>query len=366
MREAKLTRMIRIALLPTLAAGFCVAASAQNNTASSDPATSGTPTSVNGKSMPADSKASANTGYRGMRASKMIGMEVHNPKGENIGKINDLVVDMRTGDVLYSILEFDPGIFQGERLFAVPTKQLRMDAKGEALVYNMTRDKLVKAADATRDKIEKAGVDRSAWDTTFRDPNYMRNMNRNWGVQQPANNARAMRVSDLIGEDVNSRSGDGIGEIEDVVVNMGAQKVHYAVLKFDPSMASAEKRYLFPLRSFSMKPDSDDLTLDVDKNMLARMKSYPADGYDSLNDQAFANEIDRYFVAVLPVTGTSTGHGATMQKGQAQGMDSAAMDSSFKRYDSNGDGQISREEFMAHAGANAKRVNRSEGGTLSK
>ena len=358
MRQNLITRTIRMAVLPSLAAGFCIAASAQNNTMTTG--------SANTATASATGKSSTNSSYRGMRASKMIGMEVHNPKGENIGKINDLVVNMRTGDVLYSILEFDPGVFKGEKLFAVPTKQLRMDAKGDALVYNMTRDRLEKAGD----KIGKAGVDRSAWNTTFRDPNYMRNMNRNWGIQQPSNNTRAMRVSDLIGDDVNSRSGDDIGEIEDLVINMGAQKVHYAVLQFDPSMATDEKRYLFPLRSFTMKPDSDDLTLDVDKNKLARMKSYPADGYDSLNDQAFANEIDRYFVAVLPVTTASTGNGGSVQQGEGAGMNNAGMNnagmtSSFERYDTNGDGQISKEEFMAHHGTSAMQNGRSNNNSRS-
>ena len=53
-------------------------------------------------------------------------MEVQNPQGQDLGKISDMVVNMNTGDVRYAVLEFDPGIFKGEKLFAVPTKQLRM------------------------------------------------------------------------------------------------------------------------------------------------------------------------------------------------------------------------------------------------
>ena len=356
MREKTLTRMIRSALLPTLTAGVCLAAAAQNSTMNKEPVAAGTPTmSTHGSTM-ASGKAAHNAGYRGMQASKMIGMEVNNPKGVNIGKINDLVVDMRTGDIRYSILEFDPGIFKGEKLFAVPTKQLHMDKQGDALVYNMTRDKL-----------EKAGVDRSNWDTTFRDPNYLRNQDRNWGMKQPSDDgARAHRVSDLIGKDVMSRDGNDIGEIDDLVINMSAQKVHYAVLSFDPSMLTGEKRYLFPLRSFTMKPGNDDLTLNVDKDKLARMKSYPADGYDSLDDQDFANEIDRNFVTIGPMMGATTGNGPSMRTGQDRVMNNAAMDSDFKRYDSNGDGQISKEEFMAHDRMGTKRPVRSDKSAMNK
>ena len=355
MREKTLTRMIRVALVPALTAGVCLAAVAQNSSMTQEPTATGTQATANAHSMSATGKTAQNSGYRGMRASKVIGMEVRNPKGENIGKINDLVVNMRTGDVRYSILEFDPGIFKGEKLFAVPTQQLRMGKEGDTLVYNMTRDKL-----------EKAGVERAGWDKTFRDPSYLRNQDRAWGMKQPSDGALAHRVSDLIGKDVRSRAGDDIGEIEDLVINMGAQKVHYAVLSFDPSMLTGEKRYLFPLRSFGMKADDDELTLNVDKDMLARMKSYPADGYDSLNDQAFANEIDRYFVAVVPVMTASTGNSGSMQKGQDQGTSNAAMDSNFKRMDTNGDGQISKEEFAAHGGMGMKRSGRSDASTMNK
>jgi hypothetical protein len=35
---------------------------------------------------------------------------------------------MDTGQVRYAMLEFDPGIFEGERLFAVPTTKLQLGA----------------------------------------------------------------------------------------------------------------------------------------------------------------------------------------------------------------------------------------------
>ena len=119
--------------------------------------------------------ATPSTAYRGLRASAIIGKEVRNPQGINIGKINELIVDMNTGDVRYAILEFDPGVFQGERLFAVPTNQLRMAADREELVYNMTRGRL-----------ERTAVNRADWKRTWRDPNYLADLDKTWGVVQPS------------------------------------------------------------------------------------------------------------------------------------------------------------------------------------
>ena len=38
---------------------------------------------------------------------------------------------------------------------------------------------------------ERAGVNRSEWDTAYRDPDYLANLDRVWGVTQPSNRANA-------------------------------------------------------------------------------------------------------------------------------------------------------------------------------
>lgn len=115
------------------------------------------------------------TAYRGFRDSAIIGKEVCNPQGINIGKMNELIADMNTGDMRCAILEFDPGVFQGERIFAEPTNQLRMAADREEMVCNVTRG-----------RIERTEVNRADWNRTWRDPNYLANLDKTWGVVQPS------------------------------------------------------------------------------------------------------------------------------------------------------------------------------------
>ena len=113
------------------------------------------------------------TAYRGLRDSAIIGKEVCNRQVINTGKINQLIVDMNTGDMRCAILELDPGVFQGERIFAEPTNQLRMAADREEMVCNVTRG-----------RIERTEVNRADWNRTWRDPNYLANLDKTWGVVQ--------------------------------------------------------------------------------------------------------------------------------------------------------------------------------------
>ncbi len=332
-REFRISKLLRLAVLPAMAAGMTLSVSAQTGTTDKTTGASAT-------------QASQNKAYRGLRASEMIGMSVRNDKGDNIGQISDMIVDMSTGDVRYAILRFDPGILSAEKLFAVPTTELRIAADRNDVIYKMSERKL-----------ERASIDRTDWDTGWRDPKYLANLDKVWGVTQPTRGAHAHRASDLIGKDVNSRDGNKIGEIEELVVNMAAQKVHYAVLEFDPSWASPEQNFAFPLRSFTLTAGGDELVLDVDKQKVQAMKSFTDDRYANLNDRVWVADIDRYFVTVLPVA-AAAGQSPTAlfaaldddkdgSLDKTEVKDSADVDRDWKRFDKDSDGRISRQEFTA-------------------
>lgn len=283
MRESSLIRLTRTALLPALAIGVSMSAVAHTTgAAAADAPAKATAAREHGSKQQA--------AYRGMRASKVIGMEVRNPKGENLGKISDLVVDLTTGDVRYAVLEFDPGIFKDETLFAVPTSKLRMTGDRDELVYDMDRGRL-----------EKVGVPRAKWVGAWRDANYRASVDRVWGVVQPGTGETAWRVSDMLDKDVIGRYGSDIGEIKDIVVNMAARKVHYVAMEFDPGWLSPEKLYAVPLRAFRRARDDDKLRVDLDKADLKSMKGFSEDRLEKLNDPSWTREVDRYLVAVMPV-----------------------------------------------------------------
>ncbi|MBA3595891.1 MAG: PRC-barrel domain-containing protein [Methylibium sp.] len=351
-----LSRLARFAVVPAaIAMGFSMPSHAQTST-SADKAQANSATT--------GSKAAQKTQYRGVRASEMIGMSVRNPKGDNIGEIGDMIVNMNTGDVRYAILKFDPGILQGEELYAVPTTELRIAADRDDVVYNMSEAKL------ERGKIDRAGWDDGIWN----DPDYLAKLDTVQGIKQPTRGARAHRASDLIGKDVNSKSGEKIGEIEELIINMATQKVHYAVLEFDPSWVSPDQNYAFPLTSFKLTDGKDELVLDITKSKLQAMKNFPDSRYENLNDRVWVADIDRYFVTALPASAgggmaaTSGANGGSMAGSdappaglfsrldddkdgsldKAEVKDTADVDRNWKRFDKNGDNRISKDEFTSN------------------
>jgi sporulation protein YlmC with PRC-barrel domain len=55
-----------------------------------------------------------------LRISEIIGVTVENPQGDNLGEINDVVVDPSNGNVAYAVLAAGGFLGLGEKLFAIP------------------------------------------------------------------------------------------------------------------------------------------------------------------------------------------------------------------------------------------------------
>jgi hypothetical protein len=83
----------------------------------------------------------------------MIGTDVINPKGSDLGEIKEVVIDPSSGRVAYAVGSFGGFLSMGEKLFAVPYS---------AFEYDMAKNKYV--LDVTKERLEAApGFDSDNW-----------------------------------------------------------------------------------------------------------------------------------------------------------------------------------------------------------
>jgi len=90
---------------------------------------------------------------KGFRASHLIGMSVKNDKGEEIGTVKDLVLNVENGKVAYAALSFGGFLGFGDKLFAVPWQELRFkfDENETHLVADLSPEKLKNAPGFNKD-----------------------------------------------------------------------------------------------------------------------------------------------------------------------------------------------------------------------
>jgi sporulation protein YlmC with PRC-barrel domain len=87
-----------------------------------------------------------------MGANTLIGNDVYNHKGEDIGDIKEIMLDMLTGKIRYAVLSFGGFFGMGEKLFATPWTALKLDTKNKRFVLNVERERLAKAPGFDKDK----------------------------------------------------------------------------------------------------------------------------------------------------------------------------------------------------------------------
>jgi sporulation protein YlmC with PRC-barrel domain len=76
---------------------------------------------------------------------KIIGSKVINLKGETLGKIENLVVDIDTGRIVYAVLESGGFLGIGDKLFPVPWKSLAALPSEGIFFLNQSKEQMEKA-----------------------------------------------------------------------------------------------------------------------------------------------------------------------------------------------------------------------------
>jgi sporulation protein YlmC with PRC-barrel domain len=74
-----------------------------------------------------------------MSALTVAGDSVRNTAGDDLGRIEDLVIDVATGRVNYAVLSFGGFLGVGGRLFAVPWEALERDADSHSFILDIEK-----------------------------------------------------------------------------------------------------------------------------------------------------------------------------------------------------------------------------------
>lgn len=256
------------------------------------------------------SRSATQGAFGDMRASKLIGMNVENAQGESLGEIKDLIVDVANERVYYAILGFGGALGLGEKLFAYPVGTFSPSANREHLVLNVEREKLKGAPGFEKNRWPEWGKDR-----------YGSDVNRYFGATvavKPMPDERLMRASELLGKNVDDREGKKAGEIQDLVVNLGNSRVHYAVLDFSKSWTTADKLLPMSLKSFTFPAErKKELTLNVAKNEIDLSQGFEKRHWPDINDPAYQKRVDNYLRSGGPVG--AAGSAGSSRMGESKG-----------------------------------------------
>jgi sporulation protein YlmC with PRC-barrel domain len=233
-----------------------------------------------------------------LRASEIVGARVRNAQGDNLGEIEELVIPSGDEDDMLVIVSVGGVLDIGDKLVALPYKDLRVSADGDTFYFDRTEAQLEQAPAYTYDAQAEAQVrsqrpvDRSTQApaasaaradsdrSTVRaddDRTAVRTDNGRTAVRAENDRPRATataprvaaakssnlaldvfdhRASDLIGASVLDDRGESVGKIDDIVVSTEDAKLH-VVLAIGGFVGFGEKLISLPLDDLQITSDGD-------------------------------------------------------------------------------------------------------------
>lgn len=106
-----------------------------------------------------------------MGADTLLGNAVCNSDGEELGEIQEFMIDMASGRIAYAVLSFGGLLGLGDKLFAVPWAALKLDTANKRFTLDVPKAVLKDAP----------GFDRKHW-PSMSDQTWARGVHRFYGM----------------------------------------------------------------------------------------------------------------------------------------------------------------------------------------
>ena len=86
--------------------------------------------------------AAASADILAIRAKKVLGTDVKDPSGKSIGKLDDLMLDKESNNIMYAVVGFGGFLGMGAKYRYVSWPELKYDESDGAYVVAFTKDQL--------------------------------------------------------------------------------------------------------------------------------------------------------------------------------------------------------------------------------
>ena len=113
----------------------------------------------------------ANRPVARLTATSIIGDKVENNNGDDLGTIDNLMINIHTGRVEYAVIEYGSFLGLGGKLFAIPFEELRVAPGRHVFIVDRDKDYLKMSP----------GFDKNHWPDT-NDHTYYGDVDSYWGV----------------------------------------------------------------------------------------------------------------------------------------------------------------------------------------
>lgn len=239
-----------------------------------------------------------------VRANDFIGKSVDTPRGENLGKIDELVLHPK-GDLAFVVIAPSGSLKAGQKLIPLPWSAIERTAEGR-LTFDIKPDTFAGAP----------GFDKDNWND-LTEVEWWQDLDKRYGRQKTASSAveagatlaptkQLFRASELKSRPIESPDGAKIASMHELVIDPRSDRIAYAVLTIGGALGAGEKSIAVPWESLKMMPSKDNpkmvsLTLAATEEQLADAPEFVAtsEGWEKASQPDYLARVYEYYA--LPV-----------------------------------------------------------------
>jgi sporulation protein YlmC with PRC-barrel domain len=225
-----------------------------------------------------------------LSASTLIGDSIVNREGDDLGDLEELMIDLTSGRIAYAVLSFGGFLGLGEKLFAIPWDALAVDQEEERLILDVDEEMLEDAP----------GFDKNDWPATpGRD--LVRQAYDHYGYEPywRLGEAREMEsqlslvlsASTLTGDKVVNPEEEDLGELEALMIDLESGIIAYAVLSFGGFMGLGDKLFAIPWDAIVVDEAEERLILDIDEETLEDAPGFDKDDWPAAPNREYVAQI---------------------------------------------------------------------------
>ena len=104
-----------------------------------------------------------------------------------------------------------------------------------------------------------------------------------------------LSASTLCSDSVVNPSGESLGKIEELMIDLGSGRVAYAVLSFGGFLGMGNKLFAVPFGALDLDTEEKRFVLDIPKAKLERAPGFDKDHWPDFADRGFGREVYGYY-----------------------------------------------------------------------
>jgi sporulation protein YlmC with PRC-barrel domain len=222
--------------------------------------------------------------------NEVYGNEVISSDNQKVGKLNNLVIDIESGRILYGVIGASKG-----RVAVAPEIFASGQPANKELHIKADKAKLENAPQFSSSVDSPTGWGQASFVSQVYQ--YF-GQNAWWQGNAAANQGsfnNVHKASDVISMKVENVNNQSLGKINNVMVDLPSGRIVYLILNPDSSLNLGNNFYALPPQAFTLGANGKNLVSNLDQQKLAAAPHFAQNNWPNLSDPNFATQVYQYY-----------------------------------------------------------------------